>query len=282
VTQRSEWIHFGAWRGGHAVAEPSSSEIGQQDVLVETSSGFLDQFDNWANLMQGGLGSLVGAAVGGLFAVWIAKTTTRGELRVQRQISQEERERDHCKALAPILSELRASAGISKLLATSSSQRIPVNSAEFADPLSRLRDELNRRGPEIPQPLDERLQSLLVLGWVTERHVIASVPYNLATSRTRGLLTSLATSSEAMQNQVNAYLREPVPQLEAWRKEDNRGMRHLRWALFRWRARHWRGGGVRPELGYVFSSTGIHRVVRREDGQDENAKQVAEAEVSTE
>lgn len=224
--------------------------------------------------MQGGLGSLVGAVIGGLFAVWIARTTTRGELRVQRQISQEERERDHCKAIAPILSDLRAKARISELLATPSPQRAPVRSADFTAALGRLREELNRRGPEIPQTLDERLQSLLVLGWVSERHVTELVPYKLPSPRTRGLLSNLATSAEAMQNQVNAYLRDPAPQLDAWRTEDARGARRLRWARFRWRARHWRGGGVRPELGYVFSSAGIHRAVQRqEDQQDDQSGQ---------
>jgi hypothetical protein len=228
----------------------------------------LSQLDNWANLLQGALGSLIGALAGGLFALWIARVTTRGELNNQRQVARELKAQEHCSTAVPILRDLHGKASIARLLATPMPERIAINSSDFATPLRQLREFLRTSGPELPKPLEQRLDALLLPGLLAESYANVNRPHGDIHPSMTDTLGALVGATEALQGEVAEYLRDPVPVLNKWEREDRNARRRLRFATIWWRVSHPLGGGRRPILHMQIGEAGVRRVVTPESGSN--------------
>lgn len=184
------------------------------------SGSFVHELTNWSNLLQGSIGSIVGAVLGVMGAYLAARHSIVGTVKSQRLLDEEREGREFAEELIPLLEligteaetilTLRADGGFSPGLRDS----LRLGHERERDQLVALGGQATMKFPAAPA---ERLDLLSVL--------LATVSL---TDDSDPILQKLNILCRAIGDELAAYRRDPVRQRKKWDRESRTAARRRR------------------------------------------------------
>ena len=176
------------------------------------SGSFLHELTNWSNLLQGSIGSIVGAVLGVMGAYLAARHSIVGTIKSQRTLDSEREGREYAEKFIPIL----------ELLATETNTMLTLRSDEgFSQGLreslrlghEQEREQLIRLGADaalkLPSMPAERIDMLSLL--------LATI--DVTDNDSDLMLEKIGAVCRKCAEELIAYRRDPVAQLKKWERE---------------------------------------------------------------
>lgn len=197
-------------------------------------SELINELTDWHNLLQGGVGSLLGSLIGVLGAYVLAVRTIRGQQRADRELAREQQGVEAAGQLARSLGHVDDALRSVKSHLAVYGELPPEDSLRYSlvPRVDEFGEDLRSVDPLIPDVIGERLRVIHLKG--------AALPFQVQTEAQRAVLDRIKLLDETVEEVgpiLRAYRRDPLGTIARLERERRKRRRRGRWTKLWQRAR---------------------------------------------